>query len=212
MTNEIAGGVTVTGEASLSATPDIAKLAVGVSSLRANANDARDAAAASVQRMLDVLSSAGVAERDVQTHRLALTPEYDYDKGRQRQRGVRGTNTLAVTLRDLDGAGATIDSVLTAGGDDVVLHGIDFALEHPEAFTDEARRAAVADARRRAETLAASAGVALGMPTRIVEHGTEPAFPRPMMAMRAEAASAPTPVAPGQIEVTVRVEVTWAIT
>jgi uncharacterized protein YggE len=204
-------GITTTGEGLASAPPDIARLNAGVSALRTKAADAREATAASLQRMIDALRTAGIAESDLQTRRMAVTPEFDYDKGKQRPRGVRATNVVSVTIRDLDNAGAIIDATLSAGGDDAVLHGIDFAIEHPDAQHDAALRAAVADARRKAETLAAATGVTLGGPLRISELDVR-GGPQPRLMMAAmDTESAPTPVAPGEVDVTARVEVTWAI-
>jgi uncharacterized protein YggE len=205
-----ANGITTTGEGTTSAPPDIARLSVGVSALRTRAGDAREAAAASLQRMIDALRAAGITDNDLQTRSMAVTPEFDYDKGRQRPRGVRATNVISVTIRDLDNAGAIIDAALSAAGDDAVLHGIDFAIEHPDAQHDAALRAAVADARRKAETLAAATGVSLGAPLRIAEH----VFlhrPTARLAVALEVESGPTPVAPGEVDVNARVEVTWAI-
>ena len=118
-----------------------------------------------------------------------------------------------MTLRDIDRTGEIIDAALAAGGDSALLHGIAFEVEHPESLQDEARTAAVAQARRKAETLARAAGVALGPALRIIE-GQEPPDYTPAlrsMALASVAESAPTPVAPGEIDVAIAVTVTWAI-
>jgi uncharacterized protein YggE len=204
-------GITVTGEGSVTAPPDIAQLTLGVSTLRDTVAHARESAAASLQSIIDALRGAGITDSDMQTQRMTVSPEFDYDRGKQRARGFRATNALAVTVRDLDHVSEVIDNALAAGGDAALLQGIEFSVDRPHQLEERARTAAVADARRKAETLAGAAGLALGAAVNIVESDPGVPGPRPMMAMRAETAPTPTPVAPGQVEVFVKVDVTWAI-
>jgi uncharacterized protein YggE len=122
------------------------------------------------------------------------------------------TNVLAVTVRALDTLPALLDDALLAGGESVVLHGIEFDVEKRRELERGALEAAVGDARARAETLAAAAGARLGTVVSIDARERERgAGPVPRMAMMAERAAA-TPVEAGSIEVEVTVDVTYAIT
>lgn len=206
-------GITVTGEGRVRAAPDRATLDLGVSALRKSVAEAREQAARTFQAVLDALSAVGVATGDIQTRRVSVSPEFDYDKGKQRPRGFRVTNALHVTLRDLDRTGEIIDAALVAGGDEAVLNGISFDVEDAKALEDQACEAAVANARHKAETLARAAGVRLGAATRILEQASSSGgpLPRMLMARTADIESTPTPVAPGEVEVSVELSVTWAI-
>jgi uncharacterized protein YggE len=167
--NTETNGITVTGEGSATAAPDIAKLALGVSVLRNTVAEARESASQSLQRIAQALEVAGVQDNDVQTHHISVSPEFDYDKGKQRTRGFRATNTIAITVRDLDRASEIIDAALAAGGDAAILHGIDFPRQ--TGTPENCRHTAVADPRA-AETLA-TAGVSPA-PVRIVESEIAP--------------------------------------
>ena len=139
-------GVTATGEGTATGAPDVATLALGVSALEKSVADARQSAASALDAMIAALRSHGVEERDLQTRRVTLSPEFDYDKGKQRPRGFRATNVLDVRLRDIDRAGDVMDAALAAGGDRAVLHGISFEVEKPDDLRDQALEAALTDA------------------------------------------------------------------
>ncbi len=74
--------------------------------------------------------------------------------GREVLTGYRVRNNATVNLRDLDTVGEVIDEVVTAGGDDVRINGIDFTLEDPKPKMAELREMAVADAKAKVEHLA----------------------------------------------------------
>ena len=87
-------------------------------------------------------------------------------------------------------------------------HSGDFHLHALDRRVDEARRAAVADARARAALLAEAAGVTLGPVTAITEGG---GYVNPTPMFRAEASAAPVPVAGGEIGVTSTVTMVFSI-
>jgi len=206
------GGITVSGEGVVRAAPDRADLALGVSVQRARSEEARRDAAAAVEAMLAALRSAGVEQRDIQTRRLSITPEYDYEKGKQRPRGYRARNALSVIVRDIDRVGEIVDAALAAAGDAAIMEGLDLDIHDREGLQAQALVAAMSDARRKAEVLAEVAGARLGAVTRIVE-GREGWQPEPRFAMFTAQAElrAETPVVPGEVSVQASVTVTWAI-
>src|SRR3972149_1951376 len=69
--------------------------------------DAREAAAAAMQKVVDSLKANGIAEKDIQTAQISVFPEYDYDTDdeRPRLRGYRVSNVVTVRLRQIDSAG-----------------------------------------------------------------------------------------------------------
>jgi uncharacterized protein YggE len=141
--------------------PDIAILRLGVLVVRATAAAARESAAVTMNAVLGALTDKGVAKRDQRTALLSLSPVTDYssDKG-PRVTGYQAANSVSVTVRDLSLAGTLIDAALGAGA--TSLDGLDFSVADPSAAEEEARTAAMADAKRRATTIAAAAGVTLG--------------------------------------------------
>ncbi len=198
--------IVVGGEGRVEAVPDMATLRLGVQQRADSPGAALELTSEATRAVLDRIEAAGVAARDVQTSELSLGPVWEYDQGRQSQRlaGFEASNMVTVRARDLDGLGALLDSVVTAGA--TRFDGLQFGLSEAVALQDEARRRAVADALRKAALYAEAAGVPLGPVTRISE--TAVSVPRPATLRSADMAmSEAVPVAQGEIEITARVTV-----
>lgn len=159
------------------------------------------------------VAGAGIARRDMRTALVALNPVTDYSSERgPRVTGYQISNTVAVTVRDLGATGAVIDAALAAGASS--LDGLDFHLDDPSPVEQKARSAAMEDARTRATTLAAAAGVTLGDVLNVVEgeRGQGPIpFAGGMRALAMKAEAADTPVESGTQEVAISMVVTFAI-
>ena len=192
--------VTVTGEATVEVAPDTATIRIGVSSQDKTAREASDANAKRMIAVLEAIKSNGIAERDIQTSRLSLQPQYDTSKaGTARLTGFQATNQVTVRMRDIGKLAAVVDSAIAAGANE--MSGIEFVVSEQSKLLDQARDDAMADAHRKAELYARAAGAKLGRVVAIWEEGS-PQPPRPMQALRAGA----VPVAPG--EQTLRAAVT----
>jgi uncharacterized protein YggE len=203
--------ITVPGQGRVSVRPDLAELRVGISLTEETVPAARTAGAVALRAVLSRLRSLGIRDQDIQTSIVSMTPAYDYSSDRNGPRliGYALTNSVSVTVRDLDRVGDVIDGALTSGA--TTLDNVAFRVADPSPAQREARERAVADARARAETLAASAGVRLGGVVAIVEGGAEPPF-QPYPAMRAMAArDESTPIEAGTNEISVAVTVTFSI-
>ncbi len=200
--------ITVTGEASVPVTPDIATLSLGVTTQAATATEAMAANTAALTVVLDRLKAAGIAERDLQTSNLTLNPNWvGYDSGSTPTiAGYTASNQLTVRVRALDTLGPVLDAAITDGAN--TLNGLTFELANPKPKLDEARRAAVADAMARAALLVEAAGATLGPVQSITEGG---GFVNPQPMFRQDAASAPVPVAGGEIGVTSSVTMVFEI-
>lgn len=200
--------ITVTGEASLPVQPDVATLSLGVTTQADTAAGAMAANTAALTAVLGRLTSAGIAERDLQTSNLSLNPNWvGYDSGASPKiAGYTASNQLTVRVRALDTLGSVLDAAITDGAN--TLNGLTFELAEPGPKLDEARRAAVADAVARARLLVEAAGARLGAVQSITEGG---GFVNPQPMFRQEAASAPVPVAGGEIGVTATVTMVFEI-
>lgn len=204
--------ISVPGVGRVAVQPDIATLRLGVLVVRQTAAAARESAAATMTAVLEALSAKAVAKKDMRTALLSLSPVTDYSpETGPRVTGYQVANSVAVTVRDLAQAGALIDAALAAGA--TSMDGLDFTVDDPSAAEGQARQLAMADARRRAQTIAAASGVTLGAVIGVVEldHSGAPVpFPGPRaMAFKAEAAD--TPVEAGSQEIVVSVSVAYAI-
>jgi uncharacterized protein len=184
--------VTVTGEATVAVAPDTAIIRIGVTSQDKTAREAGEVNAKQMTAVLAAIKDAGIADRDIQTSRLSLQPQYDANKsGTARLTGFQATNQVTIRIRDIDKLPAVLDRAIGAGANE--MSGIEFVVSEQSKLLDQARDDAVTDARRKAELYAKAAGAKLGRVVSITEEGSSPQ-PRPMQAMRAGA----VPVAPGE--------------
>lgn len=205
--------LSINGHGEVRQAPDLANVNVGVTSQAPAANEALAANSQAMQAIFAALKTAGIADKDVQTSNFMVQPRYDYNnEGRPpRLVGYDVSNSVTITVRLLDGLGAVLDQVVQSGSNQI--NGIQFDISNPQAATDEARKLAVADARRKAEIYAAAGGVKLGDIVSISE-GVAYQPPAPIMrakAMRAEAMAAAPPIAQGEQTLGVDVTIVWEI-
>jgi uncharacterized protein YggE len=201
--------ISVSGEATVNAAPDLAQIDGGVSTDAKTAREASDANNAAMGKVLLALKSAGIPEKDYQTSRLSLQPQYANSNNRSTPNvitGYRASNHVTVKIRDVTKLANVIDTLVTSGANDI--SGINFMVSTASKLLDEARPQAIVDARRKAEIYAKAAGVTLGDPISIAEGGFSPPMP---MARRMSADFAAAPVAPGEETLHLTVSVSWAI-
>lgn len=205
---EGAGLITVTGEASLPATPDMATISLGVTTEGATAAEAMAANNTALTAVLDRLKGAGIEDRDMQTSNLSLSPNWvGYESGSTPTiSNYVASNMLNVRVRDLAGLGGVLDASIADGAN--TLNGITFELAEPRPMMDEARKAALADAKVRAELYAGAAGVGLG---KVVSISEVQGYGMPMPVFMDAKAASPVPVATGQIAMQMQVTVTYEI-
>ncbi|WP_417309969.1 SIMPL domain-containing protein [Devosia sp.] len=213
------GVISVTGTGEISAAPDTAYINSGVTTQGATAREALDANSAAMEQLIATLKEAGIAERDIQTSNFSVNPNYVYSDARDADgynqppkiNGYQVSNTVTVRIRDLDSLGAVLDQQVSVGANQI--NGISFAVDETTPLYDEARQMAFADARRKAGIYADVAGESLGDVVSITENQGYSA-PQPMQ-MRATTMaydeSAKVPVAGGELNFAVNVQVTWDI-
>lgn len=203
--------LSVSGTGSVSVKPDVADVTVGVTVQRDNAGDAAADAANVMDAVITAVKALGIAEEDIQTTTLNLSPVYDYDRTPYRLVGYTASNMVTVTVRDLAQTGPVIDAATGAGATDV--NGISFRLQDQSAAETEAREMAVRAARAKADTIATTAGTEITGIISIAETNAPVPMPQYYAADMAAGreASAPTPVLAGTIEVRVDVAIVYSI-
>lgn len=206
--------LSATGEVRIA--PDLAVVSAGAVTRGDTAAEALQANARLMNEVFRALNRAGIAERDRQTSNLSVNPVYAHDEPdtprgeRQGPRivGYEARNTVTATVRDLDNLGQTIDAIVSNGANE--LQGIQFSAEDPSEARNEARRRAIAELNALKDLYAEAAGFdVLGL-HQISESGGM--RPQPQM-MRAEsyAMDAGTPIASGELTVSVTVNASWRI-
>jgi uncharacterized protein len=197
--------LSVSGSGEVKVEPDIATVQIGVETTAATSQAALQQNNSQAAAMIDQLKALGVAEVDIQTSGISIYPTYD-ETG-SKVTGYAVSNSVSVTIRDLATAGDLLDKVVSAGANRVF--GISFNVSDPAAALDEARAKAIADARARAEKMAADAGVSLGEILMIGDQGGSGVAPVYMD--RAMAAGAGMPIQTGQSTISSSVSITFAI-
>jgi uncharacterized protein len=132
--------------------------------------------------------------------------------GDNRPNGYDVLENVAVTIRNLGEAGATISDAAAAGGDASRINGVSFAIDDRSKLLQQARDAAFADAKSKAEQYAKLAGRSLGKVSVISEgsstDGGGVVYPMERSAMSAGSA---VPVSSGSQDVTLTTNVTWEL-
>ena len=206
-------GIHAAGTGTVSGEPDVAVLSLGVEALRDTVREARDDAARALAAIVAELREAGVAEDDIRTAHFSINPRYDYLRdGEQELIGFQVTNTLNVTLRDLNATGDVVDRAVSAGGDLTRVQSVGFRIEDTGALEEEARILAIEDAVAKADLYAERLSVSRG-PLVSISESSYDAFPvaEARFAMAMDSAGQATQFFGGELEVTVRVQTVFAI-
>ncbi|WP_156254972.1 SIMPL domain-containing protein, partial [Sandarakinorhabdus oryzae] len=203
--------LTLTASADVARAPDQVRLTAGVVSMGATAAAAMAANADRMTAVLAALKAAGIATRDVQTTGLSLNPQYRYQPEQPPVlTGYQARNAISIRTTKLADAGKLVDAAIKAGANEV--QGPEFGLVNADAALDEARTAAVARGRARAELYAKAAGLKLKRITSISEGGAGPEpGPRPMLRTAMAESGAAPPVQPGEISLSVQVTMSFEL-
>lgn len=189
--------ISVTGHGAASAVPDTAVLRVAAVHRAASL---ADALAGAESARAEVVRAAG--DLVVSTSNLSVWPVRE--PGQERDE-LEARHALTIAVGDLVVAGELLGRLASEIGDRLVVDGVELAVGDPSAAVAAAREAAFADARNRAEHLAALAGVTLGLVEAVLEGGS--AAPAPLGLAKAEVV-----LQPGETSVTAAVTVTWSVT
>lgn len=201
--------IIVTGSGSVTTPPDYAEIASGVTTQAKTAKEASDANTKTMAALNSALKANGIAAGDIQTLRFAVSPVYGPPQQNAPPKlvGFSVSNELGIKVRQIGKVGEILDSLIQAGATD--SGSVQFLHSNMSQVLDQARQAALADARRKAALYAQSADLKLGGVAWITE---VPAYapPSPMMAGRAYAA-APVPISAGTDTLSMQITVGFEV-
>ena len=202
----------VNGLGQVNLTPDIAYIYIGVHTEGATASEAVEANKGQTSSLISSIKKSGVDEKDIRTTNFSIWPSQQYGPDGT----ISGTvymvdNTVYITVRELDGLGDLLDSAISAGAN--TINSIQFDVADKAQALKDARTKAVADAQAQAQELAEAAGVSLGE-IQTINFYENSAYPVDMGkgggGVAYDAASA-VPIQPGQLTVSVNVNLTYSI-
>ena len=203
--------VEVSGEGSVTAAPDFARVTLGVTSTGRTAGEALAANAKAANALVSLVKAEGVT--DIQTSEVSISPMFSQSSPGQATAptitGYSVSNNVTVIVRDIPRLGALLDKAVAGGANSI--YGISFGHNNASALLDKARPLAVADARRKADIYAGAGGARVGRLMVL----TEEAGPQPPVAFSrayASTSAAPTPIEAGEDKLTVTVTARFELT
>ncbi|WP_282602716.1 SIMPL domain-containing protein [Paracoccus sp. PARArs4] len=201
--------LSVAGSGQARVAPDMAVITLGVTTQGDSADAAMSENSTRQNAVIEALTGAGIADAQIQTSGLNLRPVMQYDEGQPpKVTGYEARNMVTIRATDLARLGQVLDAIVGAGANEI--NGIAFQRQDGDAGLDEARIAAVQDARRKAELLAEAAGAQLG-PILSMRESSGGRAPQPMMRMEAAMADS-VPVQAGEVELNAEVQIEYALT
>ena len=203
--------LSVSASADVKRAPDVASIGAGVVTQAADANAAMRANAEQMQKVMAAIRAAGIADKDIRTSGINLSPQYRYAENQPPAiTGYQASNNVDLKVRDLGKLGKVLDALVASGANQV--NGPSFEIDQPDAVQDEARRAALDKAQVRAQMYAKSLGLQVRRIVSISEGGGfNPPMPMPMVRMAAMAKDAGTEVSPGENTVGASIDVVFEL-
>ncbi|MFO1473778.1 MAG: SIMPL domain-containing protein [Lysobacterales bacterium] len=203
--------LSVSASADVKRAPDVASIGAGVVTQAADANAAMRANAEQMQKVMAAIRAAGIADKDIRTSGINLSPQYRYAENQPPAiTGYQASNNVDLKVRDLGKLGKVLDALVASGANQV--NGPSFEIDQPDAVQDEARRAALDKAQARAQMYAKSLGLQVRRIVSISEGGGfNPPMPMPMVRMAAMAKDAGTEVSPGENTVGASIDVVFEL-
>lgn len=211
--------ISVNGVGEASAVPDVGQFSFSVSADGKDASEAQAASATKINDILTYLKEQGIEDKDIKTQDYNMFPKYRYDATpcfgmycppqQQIEDGYTVSQTVMVKVRDTAKAGELIAAVGERGATNI--SGLTFTVDDPEVMKAEARSKAIADAKTKAEKIAADLGLEIVRITSFYENegyfgGYGYGGPEMMMDKAADASVAPsTPMGENTTKVSVSV-------
>jgi uncharacterized protein YggE len=202
--------ITVTGVSTVSVVPDAVRFNATVSALASTNAAALSSASKSAAAVRAALKDKGIAVKDIRSANISVYPEYNWtQESGTKITGYRATQSFDVLVRKASTAGTIIEAVVSAGGDNVQLGGVIPTTLNSSLATEEARAAAVANAKSKASSYAKLLGTSIGKVLSLEEQSS-PIYSSPFPMAKAEADSA-VQIDLGEQDVTVTITVRWAL-
>lgn len=204
--------VSFSGEGKVTATPDIAVILATVLTQAADTKTAQDQNSGKSNAVTAFLKKQNIADKDVKTTGYNITPLYKYPPygGQPTITGYQVTQGFEIKVRDFAKIGAILDGLVSAGANQV--NNLGLQIENPDALKSQARRLAIADAKKKANELESQVGINLGHIVNFVENTA--GYPVPMYesarGMGGGVSSAPI-ISPGENDIVINVTITYQI-
>ena len=202
----------VFGEGEINVAPDEAQFGFQIQSFGAKIKDVQKQNASKTNELMETLKKLGIPAKDVQTSHVRIEPQYDFSSGKRKFREYAAFKGFTIKLRELENYGAVMNGLIDAGVEQA--GGLTYGSSRVKQLSEDARKAAVLDAKAKAESMAGPLGVTVGRVIKIEEEtSSEPVMPMRAMAMgmMADKAAAPDALSTGEIQIKTKVYVQFEL-
>lgn len=197
--------VNVSGEASVSIVPDYATITIGSEIKNAKADVSKKESDAIISKAISVLKKHGIKDKDIQTQRVNLYNQQDYEK---KTSTFVSSQTLVFSLYQLDHYEKIMSDLIASGVN--VINGVEFKSTKTADYQTEIRQKAILDAKKKATDYATALNQNIGKALAITDQNSNVAYPQ-MYAMKAADANMETTMAEGEIKITTNVQVSFEL-
>lgn len=163
--------------------------------------------------VIEAVKAAGVKEEDIATDNVSLSERYNYDKSPAVVVGYDMTNSIKVTICDINSVGKVLGDAIAAGA--TGTYGLTLTVSDSSAAYQQALKAAIDDAKGKAQAIAEALSVTLKPIPSAVNEQSSSYTPNAAYDMRtasvAEDANADVSISPGELTIDARVSVTYEI-
>ena len=204
--------ITVQGSSSITVSPTIAYVSIGVTTFNKNAASAQSENAVKMDRVYKTLASLGIKKDKIKTVNYNISPRYDYKNNVATLAGYNVINSIRVTVNDLKKVSDVLDMTVKEGVNQ--SNSISFGVtdEERDRLYLQALSQAVSNAKEKANTIAAAAGIAISKPANIIEgssaHFVQPNY-RAMDMAKMASETVPTPISEGELMIEANVTVIY---
>ncbi|MBT2687054.1 SIMPL domain-containing protein [Bacillus sp. ISL-47] len=194
----------VSGEGKIAVQPSQSIVTLGVSTEDQVLQKAQENNAQAIANIKNALNNIGILDQQIRTADFSIFPQYDFVDGKQVFRGYKVEHVLGITVDDIENTGLVVDTAVDSGAN--LVRGITFEMESQSFYYQQALTLAVADAYKKAETIAAALRVQLvGTPLSVTEGAFDFERPVPYQPAAFVKSEVSTPIQPGTIDITSRV-------
>src|SRR6478609_4653223 len=193
--------VSVTGEGKIKVAPDQVTILATVETKGTNAKDVKKQNDEQMEAVLKFVKKMDLAPADYKTKRVSLNPQYDYEK---KKRTYNATQTIEILLRDLSKYDELMEGLIEQGINRI--DNVTFQSSKLAQYQSDARKAAIKEAKMKAEEYVSVLGQKVGAAITITDN-SQTYYPQPVYAMKsmgieADSASPRQTMAMGEIEIT----------
>ena len=199
---QIKNTITVSGTASITVTPTIAYVNIGVATFNKDAVIAQSDNAVKMDQVYKALESLGISKDKIKTVSYNISPRYDYGNNISTLAGYDVTNGIQVTVTDLTKVSQVLDLTVKQGINQANSISFGITDQEKDEIYLQALAEAVANAKGKANALATASGLIVSNPLQIIEGS--PSYVVPIYSYdldSVKAGDAATPISGGELKV-----------